>query len=182
MKKTLKWSVLMMLTVFGLTFTSCDDDDDVQLPTVEDVNGEYAGNMTYAVSAQDTVEVNLSVKNDSISFAEFPYGVLVEEIIGKDAAAGIIEKIGTMSYAAAYKATMNATNDSISLELTPEQLLIDIVDLNLKVAVSIEAEENGVFAVKDKNLKFSLTATEAMVGEANFLKNPIKLSFDLNKK
>ena len=45
-----------------------------------------------------------------------------------------------------------------------------------------EAEENGVFAVKDKNLKFSLTATEAMVGEANFLKNPIKLSFDLNKK
>ena len=50
MKKTLKWSVLMMLTVFGLTFTSCDDDDDVQLPTVEDVNGEYAGNMTYAVS------------------------------------------------------------------------------------------------------------------------------------
>ena len=145
MKKTLKWSVLMMLTVFGLTFTSCDDDDDVQLPTVEDVNGEYAGNMTYAVSTQDTVEVNLSVKNDSISFAEFPYGVLVEEIIGKDAAAGIIEKIGTMSYAAAYKATMNATNDSISLELTPEQLLIDIVDLNL-------------------------------------LKNPIKLSFDLNKK
>ena len=87
-----------------------------------------------------------------------------------------------MSYAAAYKATMNATNDSISLELTPEQLLIDIVDLNLKVAVSIEAEENGVFAVKDKNLKFSLTATEAMVGEVNFLKNPIKLSFDLNKK
>ena len=27
MKKTLKWSVLMMLTVFGLIFTSCDDDD-----------------------------------------------------------------------------------------------------------------------------------------------------------
>ena len=181
MKKTLKWSVLMMLTVFGLIFTSCDDDD-VQLPTVEDVNGEYAGNMTYAVSAQDTVGVNLSVENDRISFAEFPYGVLVEEIIGKDAAAGIIEKIGTMSYAADYKATMNATNDSISLELTPEQLIFDYVDLKLTVAVSIEAEENGVFAVKDKNLKFSLTATEAMVGEANFLKNPIKLSFDLNKK
>ena len=45
MKKTLKWSLVMMLAVFGLTFASCSDDDDETptVPTVEEVVGEYSG-------------------------------------------------------------------------------------------------------------------------------------------
>ena len=31
MKKTLKWSIVMMLAVVGMTFTSCDDDDTLLL-------------------------------------------------------------------------------------------------------------------------------------------------------
>ena len=49
MKKTLKWSLMMMLAVVGLTFASCSDDDDTPtVGTVEDVNGEFTGKMTYA--------------------------------------------------------------------------------------------------------------------------------------
>ena len=53
MKKTLKWSLMMMLAVVGLTFASCSDDDDTPtVGTVEDVNGEFTGKMTYAKEAK----------------------------------------------------------------------------------------------------------------------------------
>ena len=54
MKKTLKWSLMMMLAVVGLTFASCSDDDDTPtVETVEDVNGEFTGKMTYAKEAKE---------------------------------------------------------------------------------------------------------------------------------
>ena len=54
MKKTLKWSLMMMLAVVGLTFASCSDDDDTPtVGTVEDVNGEFTGKMTYAKEAKE---------------------------------------------------------------------------------------------------------------------------------
>ena len=45
MKKTLKWSLMMMLAVVGLTFASCSfyDDDTQTLVTVDDFNGEFPG-------------------------------------------------------------------------------------------------------------------------------------------
>ena len=56
MKKTLKWSLVMMLAVVGLTFASCSDDDDntPTVGTVEDVNGEFTGKMTYTKEAKAT--------------------------------------------------------------------------------------------------------------------------------
>ena len=56
MKKTLKWSLMMMLAVVGLTFASCSDDDDTPtVGTVEDVNGEFTGKMTYAKEAKEAL-------------------------------------------------------------------------------------------------------------------------------
>ena len=57
MKKTLKWSLMMMLAVVGLTFASCSDDDDTPtVGTVEDVNGEFTGKMTYAKEAKEALK------------------------------------------------------------------------------------------------------------------------------
>ena len=47
MKKTLKWSLVMMLAVFGLTFASCSDDDDKDSP--KDFNGIYSTTSTERV-------------------------------------------------------------------------------------------------------------------------------------
>ena len=99
MKKTLKWSLMMMLAVVGLTFASCSDDDDTPtVGTVEDVNGEFTGKMTYAKEAKEAAAtgttLELKVANDSIQFEKFPYQALVVELLGEEASKPIIEAIG----------------------------------------------------------------------------------------
>lgn len=179
MKKTLKWSFVMMLAVVGLTFASCSDDDETPtVPTVEDVVGEYTGKMTYA--EKDTT-LALTVKNDSVTFEEFPYEPLVAAIVGENAVPGIVELVGKLKYQVNYTAVMNAANDSVVITLKPEPLEINLGTMG-SVKVTINAENNGSYAVDKKNMKFSLTATEALLGETNFLKDPIALSFDMNKK
>ena len=105
MKKTLKWSLVMMLAVFGLTFASCSDDDDETptVPTVEEVVGEYSGKMTYdmakAAASEETpgVTLDLTVKNDSINFDKFPFEALVKAIIPNEEMANGIIEIGRAS-------------------------------------------------------------------------------------
>lgn len=186
MKKTLKWSLVMMLAVFGLTFASCSDDDEntPTVPTVEEVVGEYSGKMTYAMAKAATEEgttLDLTVKNDSVTFEKFPYEALVGAILGEEAAPGIAELVGDLKYQVYYTAAMNAANDSVAITLKPEVLNINLGALG-SVKVTITAENKGSYAVDKKNLKFNLTATEAKLGETNALPAPIVLSFDMTKK
>lgn len=188
MKKTLKWSLVMMLAVFGLTFASCSDDDETPtVPTVEEVVGEYSGKMTYDMAKAAASEeapgttLDLTVKNDSITFEKFPYEALVEAIVGKDGVPGIIEIVKELRYQVSYTATMNAANDSVQITLKPKTLEINLGAMG-SVMVTITAENKGSYVIEKKNMKFTLVATEAKLGETNFLKTPITLSFDMNKK
>ena len=166
MKKTLKWSLMMMLAVVGLTFASCSDDDDTPtVGTVEDVNGEFTGKMTYAKEAKEAAAtgttLELKVANDSIQFEKFPYQALVVELLGEEASKPIIEAIGdSLNYKINYTATMNAAKDSVVMTLKPEPLKIDAAG----VEVTIEAEKTASYAVKDKNLKFTIKAANVKVG------------------
>lgn len=188
MKKTLKWSLVMMLAVFGLPFASCSDDDNETptVPTVEDVVGDYSGKMTYAMAkaaAEEGTTLDLTVTGDSINFKEFPFEALVKVIIQDEATAeGIIASIEKLEYKTGYTAAMNAAKDSVYLTLDPKPLNIEA--LGMSISVSIEAANKGSFAINEsnKNLKFNLTATEAKLGEQNMLPAPIVLSFDMKKK
>ena len=186
MKKTLKWSLMMMLAVVGLTFASCSDDDDTPtVGTVEDVNGEFTGKMTYAKEAKEAAAtgttLELKVANDSIQFEKFPYQALVVELLGEEASKPIIEAIGdSLNYKINYTATMNAAKDSVVMTLKPEPLKIDAAG----VEVTIEAEKTASYAVKDKNLKFTIKAANVKVGGIDFpgVWTPMDLSFDMKKK
>lgn len=185
MKKTLKWSLVMMLAVVGLTFASCSDDDDntPTVGTVEDVNGEFTGKMTYTKEAKEAAEtgttLELKVANDSIQFEKFPYQALVVELLGEEASKTIIEAIGdSLNYKINYTATMNAAKDSVVMTLKPEPLKIDVAG----VEVTIETEKTASYAVSDKNLKFALKAASVKVGGADFPFTPMDLSFDMKKK
>lgn len=186
MKKTLKWSLVMMLAVVGFTFASCSDDDDntPTVGTVEDVNGEFSGKMTYATESKatateadpTTTTLDLKVANDSIKFEKFPYQALVVAIVGEEASKPIIDMLGdNLDYKVYYTATMNAAKDSVVMTLKPEPLKIALAG----VEVTIEAEKTASYAVKDKNLKFNLKATKV-----NILPTfePIDMSFDMKKK
>ena len=186
MKKTLKWSLVMMLAVFGLTFASCSDDDDEtpKVPTVEEVVGDYSGKMTYAMAkatAEEGTALDLKVANDSVTFEKFPYVALVAAIVGEENAPGIAQLVGDLKYQINYTAAMNAANDSITITLKPETLNINLGALGT-VKVTITAENKGSYAIDKKNLKFNLTAAEAKLGEINALPAPIVLSFDMTKK
>ena len=186
MKKTLKWSLMMMLAVVGLTFASCSDDDDTPtVGTVEDVNGEFTGKMTYAKEAKEAAAtgttLELKVANDSIQFEKFPYQALVVELLGEEASKPIIEAIGdSLNYKINYTATMNAAKDSVVMTLKPEPLKIDAAG----VEVTIEAEKTASYAVKDKNLKFTIKAANVKAGGIDFPGGwtPMDLSFDMKKK
>lgn len=185
MKKTLKWSLVMMLAVVGITFASCSDDDDntPTVGTVEDVKGEFTGKMTYAKEAKEAAAtgttLDLKVANDSIEFAKFPYEALVVSILGEEGSKPIIAAIGdSLQYNVSYTATMNAAKDSVVLTLKPEPLKLEAVG----VEVTITAEKTASYAIKDKNLKFNLKATEAKLAGVNALETPIDLTFDMKKK
>lgn len=186
MKKTLKWSLVMMLAVVGLTFTSCDDDDDntPTVGTVEDVNGEFTGKMTYAESkaaeADPTAtDLELKVANDSIIFNKFPYEALAAKIVGEENVPGIVELVKDLEYKINYTATMNAAKDSVMITLKPTALKIEAA----AVEVTIEAEKTASYAIKDKNLKFDIKAANVKVGGTDLPGwTPMDLSFDMKKK
>lgn len=190
MKKTLKWSLMMMLAVVGLTFASCDDDDNTPtVGTVEDVNGEFTGKMTYAKSKAEAdptaTELEVKVANDSIQFEKFPYQALVVAILGsEEAAEPIITEIGdSLNYKMNYTATMNTAKDSVVMTLDPKPLQISIEALKMEVEVIIEAPNKASYAIKDKNLKFDIKAANVKVGGTDFPGwTPIDLSFDMKKK
>lgn len=191
MKKTLKWSLVMMLAVVGLTFASCSDDDDntPTVGTVEDVNGEFTGKMTYTKEAKATeadptaTDVAVKVANDSIQFEEFPYVTLMEAIVGKEMAETLSKEIGKLNYKANYTATMNAAKDSVVLTINPEPLKISIEAMKMEVEVVIEAPNKASYAIKDKNLKFGLKAANVKVGGGDFPGwTPIDLTFNMTKK
>ena len=193
MKKTLTWSLMMMLAVVGLTFASCSDDDDdtPTVGTVEDVNGEFTGKMTYAESKAEAeadptaTELELKVANDSIQFEKFPYQALVVAILGsEEAAKPIITEIGdSLNYKINYTATMNTAKDSVVMTLDPKPLKISIEKLNMEVEVIIEAPNKASYAIKDKNLKFDIKAANVKVGGTDFPGwTPMDLSFDMKKK
>lgn len=186
MKKTLKWSLMMMLAVVGLTFASCSDDDDTPtVGTVEDVNGEFTGKMTYAESKAEAeadptaTELELKVANDSIIFNKFPYEALAAKIVGEENVPGIVELVKDLEYKINYTATMNAAKDSVIITLKPTALKIEAA----AVEVTIEAEKTASYAIKDKNLKFDIKAANVKVGGTDFPGwTPMDLSFDMKKK
>lgn len=189
MKKTLKWSLMMVLSIIGLaTFTSCDEDDnkDVEIPTVEVVEGKYSGTMTYAMAkatANPTATtLDLKVENDSIVFEEFPVAALIKTIITDETMAnGIIALVGKLRYSVAYDAALNTANDAVALTMEPKPLVISLGAMGA-VSVTITAADKGAYSVKDKTLKFNLTATKAELGGENALPGAIVLSFDMAKK
>lgn len=178
MKKTLNLFLVMMLAVVGFTFTSCGDDDTPQGATVKEAEGKYAGKMTYAESA---TELDVELKNDSVCFEKFPYEPMVIAILGEEGAKPIIGQIGTLKYNVSYTAAMNAANDSVFITLKPETLKIALGNA-LSVDVTITAANKGAYAVKDKNLKFDLTASEVKLGTNAIDWTPITLAFDMKKK
>ena len=172
---------LVMALGLVTTFTSCDDDDEPKpnVPALTDVVGNYAGKMqTTSVSplAEEGEEpqgtdVSAEVTNENVSFEKFPVADLITAIMG-EAAPGIIEAVGDVSYKVKYTPTFNDDKTVISMAFTPEPLILEInfpteptegegegEIPDLKVEVTIAAPEAGSFAYAGDKLAFKLHVT-----------------------
>lgn len=201
MKISLKWTLLLVLGVIGLTtFISCDDDDDNKgpvLPKLTDVYGEYSGKATFVIANEDQpapqaaneetnkIDIDVTVNNDTIYFKEFPTGALIDAILGAGNGEAIKGKLGKVSYEIPYTGAFNAAQDTISMTLTPEPLNLEVVLAEgsdpLKVKVTIVSEDKGTYSIEKKNLKFNMEVSNIDVENVPMEKT-ISFSFDMNKK
>lgn len=198
-------ATMMAAGMFGLV--SCDDDDDVQEPTIDPIEptvvyGDYAGLMTMTLAeAGDSADaavadVKATVKDDSVCFSDFPVKDIVVSILGdEEAAEMIVEKLDPIHYAINYDATVAAAQDSVSLTFhaEPLQLVFNLPaeegkePQQFKVEVEIAATKKGTYSVADGRMKFAITAQNVLLSMGE-MKVPLPtfapttFSFDLKKQ
>ena len=140
-------------------------------------------------------DVSAEVTNENVSFEKFPVADLITAIMG-EAAPGIIEAVGDVSYKVKYTPTFNDDKTVISMAFTPEPLILEInfpteptegegegegETPDLKVEVTIAAPEAGSFAYAGDKLAFKLQVTGVKVNNEPFELPVTTFSFDLAK-
>lgn len=136
------------------------------------------------------------VTNENVVFEKFPVADLITAIMG-EAAPGIIEAVGDVSYKVKYTPTFNDGKTAISMAFTPEPLILEInlptveptegegegegETPDLKVEVTIAAPEAGSFAYAGNKLAFKLQVTGVKVNNEPFEFPVTTFSFDLAK-
>lgn len=169
-------SLCAMMSV--VSFASCSDDDDDQPKgiTIDAMYGKYNGTMQIeglkaaALAENETAgpAINATVDKDKVSFADFPIKDLVIGILGSEEAAnGILQLVGKVSYDLAYTPTLNEQKDGIVLALNPEPLKLSIpIDEEGNVlVVNVIVKANGNGSYKNEELKLSIIAEKVSLGE-----------------
>ena len=95
----------LTLTFSITTFTACSNDGNTpEVISVKDVEGSYEGkaNITFIESSTSPtpipqIEVETTLKEDTIYFGKFPTDVLITNIVGEEKAPEIIELAGDIS-------------------------------------------------------------------------------------
>lgn len=194
---------LVMALGLVTTFTSCDDDNEPKpnAPALTDVVGDYTGKMQTAYVSPlaeegeepQGTDVSAEVTNENVAFEKFPVADLITAILGEDAAPGIIEAIGDVSYKVKYTPTFNDDKTAISMTFAPEPLILEInfptaettegegegEAPDLKVEVTVAAPEAGSFIYAGSKLAFKLQATGVKVNNEPIEFPATTFSFDL---
>lgn len=225
--KSLKtYLILCMALALSVTITSCGDDESTpDIISVKDVVGDYAGKMLNAAptpqrgnreaqqlgnrEAQQpgTVDVTAVLNDKEVVFDQFPVEGIITAIVGEEAAAGIIEAVGDVTYKLAYTAELNKEYTEIGLTFAPQplelevtlpssgdgaRLLSDEVRLlgdgvregeaaePMKIVVTISTPQNGLFTYEGRNLKFALNIDKIVVDGVDF-PYTTALNFHLSK-
>ena len=197
MKEKLNFKFLVMLMMFlggTVCFTACSDDDEPAVePKVEDMYGEYTGKMQMqvldaAASTKETAaagtDVTATVKDNKVTFADFPVRDLVVSIVGEEGAEALLAAIGTVSYEVAYTPTIVEDKTTISMALDPKPLVISLPmgSMTMEVTVNIVAMNNGVYTFANGKLQMGLKVEKVLLNN-----NPVptipqmEFTFDLTK-
>ncbi|WP_303208905.1 DUF4840 domain-containing protein [Bacteroides oleiciplenus] len=201
-----RFMFLVMALGLVTTFVSCDDDDEPKpnSPALTDVVGDYTGKMQIllptpaATEGEETPEgtdVAVKLTQDEVVFEKFPVADLITAIVGEEAAPGIIEAVGDVSYKMKYTPAFNDEKTAISLTFTPEPLVLEInfpteetaegeegeETPDLKVEVTVVAPEAGTFAYAGDKLALKLQVSGVKVNGEPLELPTTTFSFNLAK-
>lgn len=194
-------TVIAALTLtFGITtFTACSNDGDTpEVISVKDVEGSYAGKASIIFIESSTsptpipqIEVEATLKEDTIYFGKFPTDILITSIVGEEKAPEIIELAGDISYKVGYKPVFNEGYTQILQTLDPKPLIFTIEIPSeeegqpdvMEIEATISATDKGVFTYQGKTLKFKLIVEKAKLnGEPCEGISVEDIVFEMNKK
>lgn len=198
-------TILMMMALSSgiITFTACGDDETAPvIISVKDVEGNYTGEVEISMlevtptseegeTPSEGIIVEAKVEKDTIYFDKFPTDELITLIVGEENAAGIIEKIGKISYKVGFKPVLNSDYTQIEMALDPKPLIIEIPGVPVegeieptvqKVEVTVATSEKGVFAYEGQTLKYELMVTKVTLDGTPLPLNSVVLNFDMVKK
>lgn len=201
LKSIRTYLVLVMALGLSVAISSCGDDDSApEIQSAKDVEGSYSGKMLVTPivpelqnTASVGVDVAAKVEATEVVFDKLPIADLITLIVGEEAAPGIIEAVGDVSYKLPYTAKLNKDYTAIDLTFAPKPLVIEFAlppvpaptegeaeAPKMTVTATISAADAGVFTYEGKTLKFNLTVDKVMLGETELTEVPtLKLSFDL---
>lgn len=203
MKEISRWATALSVAAMAL-LTSCSKDEETKDPAVTDAIGRYEGKMNYASKEKPepleagnpdespSVDVKCAVENGKVRFADFPVAPLVAAVVGEEAAPGIVEKIGKVTYEMDYLPVLNDAKDLVLMTLTAAPLEISFPaspsplsdeQTDVKVKVTVTAPRQAAYSIGDRTLTFELDADQVQVGELpleGFV--PLRLEFALAKK
>ena len=189
----------LTLTFSMTTFTACRNDGNTpEVISVKDVEGSYEGkaNITFIESSTSPtpipqIEVETTLKEDTIYFGKFPTDVLITNIVGEEKAPEIIELAGDISYKVGYKPAFNEGYTQILQTLDPKlnfELMGVRPDRQIKpdvmeIEATISATDKGIFTYQDKTLKFKLIVESAKLnGKPCEGISMEDIVFEMNKK
>lgn len=166
MKKFLKVSLLAIITsISTATMMSCNDDDKFDFPQVnlEDVPGNYSGNIIFNHEGLNTQAVIMhTMTKDSVKFKEFPLTQIVSSIEKDEVKADeILKKMGQVEYNFSYDSKIRQDFGGVELVLHPHVLELNIPTNNgdKKAIVNFTAAETGFYSTTQKALALRFEVT-----------------------
>lgn len=160
MKKLL--GILCMMA-FALTSCSSDDDNNIPAINVNQMKGDYNGEMVINKNKEEKTAVSVNV-DEKLNIASFPLEDIVKALVDEGNLEAALESLEATPYTSEYNAVVNGSKINFTLaapSLTFDVLIGEKVE---KVEVTFAKEAIGLFDGRDNTLTFALKAENATIG------------------
>lgn len=179
----IKFFVITVVALLGLTLTSCNDERYEPQPVrLDDVNGNYKARLVTSKGNQFNEKIiDFIVKDTVITFKDFPVREIVRTIVTDPVKAdSILSKVGKVEHKLHFKSKLNTSQNVVELTFEPENLIFQMPldGITKNINVQLKAPQKGFFVGYDHSLRFGFVADKISVDGVDL--NPYQnLNYDI---
>ncbi len=166
-----KVTLLAVTAICIVSMNSCDNSDTPDVPSPADAYGSFNGKLAmYTETAgDDSLELKLKLKKDTIYFDSFSVDSVVVALEGPTVGGAIIDTLSDIAYKVGYEPKMSTAQDSVYMDLKPEPFTFKYNNGTepkvVKVTVKPTEGRKSSYALTPKKLNFSLDVAEVSVND-----------------